>query len=257
MKTNLNTAILFMFLFLFMACKKSDTATPAAQKTLLSKADFSPAGGIHTYTYDAAGNMLTEVSTAGTSGVAFTTTFTNYDVMGRVTEYITDYVSAAYTDIKTVVSFNASGKIDKILDFQLNGGALDDYYTFEYPAGKQIRKYYTNANVLSGIAENTFSADGKNRIETKNFNNPSNLSVLSNTQAYSNFDTKKTRDLLFPYGYSLVEASENNFQTLTSTNNITNVVTTTTYTYEYNSDGYFTKRTSSTGAVSLYEYIKK
>jgi YD repeat-containing protein len=254
MKAILNTGIFILFLFFIDACKKNDTAPPAAQKTLLSKADFSPAGGIHTYTYDDAGNMLTEVSTAGTSGVAFTTTFSNYDVMGRATEYIVDYVSAAYTDEKTVVSFNASGKIDRILSFQLNGGALDAYSAFEYPAGKQIRKDYTNANVLTSSAESTFSADGKNLIETKNF---SSASVLRNTQAYSNFDTKKSKDLLFPFGYSPFEPSENNFQTVTSTNNITSVITTTTYTYEYNSDGYITKRTSSTGSISLYEYIKR
>jgi YD repeat-containing protein len=254
MKAQLNARFLILILFFFIACKKNDTTPPAAQKTLLSKADFSPSGGVHTYTYDAAGNMLTEVSTAGTLGTAFTTTFTNYDVMGRATEYITDYVSAAYTDDKTVVSFNASGKIDRILSFQLNGGAFIEYSTFEYPAGKQIRKDYTNANALISSAESTFSADGTNLIETKNF---SSAAVLRTTQAYSNFDTKKSKDLLFPYGYSPFEPNENNFQILTSTNNITGAVTTTTYTYEYNSDGYVTKRTSSTGNIVLYEYIKK
>jgi YD repeat-containing protein len=253
MKAQLTARLFILSLFFVIACKKNDTTPPATQKTLLSKADFSPAGGVHTYMYDAAGKMLTEVSTAGTSGVAFTTTFTNYDVMGRVTEYIVDYVSAAYTDEKTVISYNASGKIDRILSFQLNGGALDGYSTYEYPAGKQIRKDYTNANVLTGSTENTFSTDGKNLIETKNF---SSAAVLRNTQAYSNFDTKKSKDLLFPYGYNFSEPSENNFQTLTSTNNITSVVTTTTYTYEYNSDGYVTKRTSSTGNIALYEYTK-
>jgi YD repeat-containing protein len=254
MKAQLNARLLILIPFFFIGCKKSDTVPPAAQKTLLSKSDFSPVGGVHTYTYDAAGKMLTEVSTSGTSGVAFTTTFTNYDVMGRATEYIVDYVSPAYTDGKTVVSYNANGKIDRILSFQLNGGALNDYSTYEYPAGKQIRKDYTNAHVLTGSTESTFSADGKNLIETKNI---SAASVLRNTQAYSNFDTKKGKDLLFHYGYSAFEPSENNFQTVTSTNNITGVVTPTTYTYEYNSDGYITKRTSSTGNIVLYEYIKR
>ena len=254
MKALLNARLLILIPFFFIACKKSDTPAPTAQKTLLSKSDFSPAGGVHTYTYDAAGNMATEVSTSGTSGTAFTTTFTNYDVMGRVTEYVVDYVSPAFTDEKTVVSFNTSGKIDRLLSFQLNGGALNAYSTYEYPSGKQIRKDYTNANVLAGSTESTFSADGNNLIENKNF---SSAAVLRTTQAYSNFDTKKGKDLLFPYGYSSFEPSENNFQTFTSTNNITSVVTTTTYTYEYNSDGYITKRTSSTGNIVLYEYIKK
>jgi YD repeat-containing protein len=254
MKALLNARFLILILFFFIACKKDDTTPPAAQETLLSKADFSPTGGVHTYTYDAAGNMLTEVSTAGTSGVAFTTTFTNYDVMGRVTEYVVDYVSAAYTDEKTVISYNASSKIDRILIFEVNGGPLTRYSTFEYPASKQIQKDFTNSNFLFGRYEYTYSVDGKNVIELKYYNG---TRALRYRIVYSNFDTKKSNDFLVPYGYSVIPASDNNFQNLTNTNHGSGIVTSSGLTYEYNSDGYVTKSTSSTGSIILFEYIKK
>jgi hypothetical protein len=37
----------------------------------------------------------------------------------------------------------------------------------------------------------------------------------------------------------------------------TGAASTFTYTYEANNDGYVTKRTSASGSVNTYEYIKK
>jgi YD repeat-containing protein len=138
--------------------------------------------------------------------------------------------------------------------FPLSGGPVNYYSTFTYPAGKQIEKDYNNANVLLYSYENTLSADGKNIIEIKSFNA---ASVLTFTHVYSNFDAKKNNELLLPYGYYAFHSNENNYQNFTNTNHITSAVTSSTLTYEYNSDGYVTKRTSSTGSITLFEYIKK
>jgi YD repeat-containing protein len=253
MKAHFKTGLPILFLIIFISCKKNDSPPQAAQKTLLTKATYSTAG-VYTYTYDASNRLLTETYGGFGSNPAFTSTITNYDALGRVTEYIVDYVSASYPDQKAVNSYNASGKLERVLFFNINGGALDSYITFDYPTNKVVRKFYSNSNSLINSSESTFSGDGKNIIETKQFNASSSL---ISTQVYSNYDTKKSTSSLFPYGYFYIEIGENNYQNFSNTNNITSVVTSTSLTYEYNSDGYVTKRTSSTGSTTLYEYIKK
>jgi hypothetical protein len=236
-----------------IACKKNDTTPPATQKTLLTKADYSTVG-VFTYTYDANNRLLTETYSGNASNPAYASTITNYDALGRVTEYVTDYVSASFTDEKAVVSYSANGKIERVLYFAVSGGPLNSYIAFEYPANKLIRKVYSNSNTLLNFSESTYSSDGKNVIETKQYNGSS---TNTSTQAYSNYDTKKSNDLLFPYGYIVFATSENNFQNFSNTNHITSVVTSFSATYEYNSDGYVTKRTASSGSTILYEYIKR
>jgi YD repeat-containing protein len=253
MKALLNARFLILIPFFFIACKKSDTPAPAALKTYLTKTNHS-ALGIFTYTYDANNKLLTEVYASNGSNPSYTNSFTGYDAQGRVTEFITDYTAAANPDIKTVVRFNAGGKIDSMFFSLLSGGPVTDYSIYTYPAGKQIEKNYNNANVLSSSYEHTFSVDGKNVIETKTYNA---AAVLRSTWVYSNYDTKKNNDLLLPYGYYPNPVSENNFQNFTNTNHITSGVTSSSRTYEYNSDGYVTKRTSSTGSITLFEYIQK
>jgi hypothetical protein len=253
MKALLNTRLLILIPFFFIACKKSDTPAPAALKTYLTKANYS-ALGIFTYTYDANNKLLTEVYSGNAFNSGYINSFTGYDGQGRVTEFITDYTTAASPDIKTTVRFNASGKPDSIIVFPLSGGPATAYYIYTYPAGKVIEKDYNSASVLFYTYEHTFSADGKNVIETRTYDA---ASVLRSTWVYSNYDAKKNSDLLVPNNYYTHPVSENNFQSFTNTNHSTSAVTSSTRTYEYNSDDYVTKNTSSTGSVILYEYIKK
>jgi hypothetical protein len=254
MKALLNARLLILISLFFIACKKNDTPLePAALKTYLTKANYS-ALGIFTYTYDANNKLLTEVFTSNGSNPSYTNSFTSYDGQGRVIEFITDYTSAVNTDIKTIVRFNTSAKLDSVIVFPLSGGPLTTYSTYTYMAGKQMEKVYSNANVLLYSYEHTFSNDGKNILETKTYNP---APVLRSTWVYSNHDTKKNNELLLPYGYYPYPSSENNYQNFTNTNHITSGVTSSSRTYDYNSDNYVTKTTSSTGSVILFEYIKK
>lgn len=83
--SNLCFTSIFVLVFSSSCKKDKDDPRPAPQKTRLVKSNFS-AVGTFTYTYGAAGNMATEVYSGKASNPASTTSFTNFDLKGRVTQ---------------------------------------------------------------------------------------------------------------------------------------------------------------------------
>lgn len=234
------------------SCKK-DSTPPPPQKTRLAKSNF-PAVGTFTYTYDAAGNMATEVYSGNASNPPSTTTFTNFDLKGRVTQYTRDFTSTIITDEKNIISYTADGKLDRVVAFVSSTGDYLGYNSFEYAAGKMIVKRYNLANNLTGSTEYTFTADGNNIAESKSY---SSTGALRSTTVYSNYDDKINPDNLIPIGYYEIPVSKNNYRSVSITNAVTGAVISFTATFEYNNDGYPTKRTTSTGSTNTYEYIKQ
>lgn len=249
--------VVTMLLLLTTACKKKDNpppTPPAPQKTRVVKADFSAVAGVYTYTYNAAGNIATETFTSTTTGnPSRVITFTNYDLLGRITEYVTDFNDVSITDSKSIISYNSNGKIERLVYFDFPSGVSAGYTAMEYTGLKVIVKRYSLANAFLGSTEYTLTSDGNNIAEQKNYNA---ANVLQATTTFSNYDNKNTYESLLPAGYFTVPVSKNNFQTLSRTNNVTGAVTTFTATFEYNADGYPTKRTFGSG-VSTYEYTKQ
>ena len=245
--------ILFFLVVFFAACKKNNDTVPAApQKTMLSKADYS-AVGTYTYTYDNSNKLLAEMYSGNASNPSAVTTFTNFDARGRVTEFLTDYGPATYTDYKTVVSYNSDGKVERKQTYDLSGNNAG-YNYFQYTAGKITVKQYSASNAVSFSTEYTFSVDGLNIITSKSFNS---TGTLTSTTNYSNFDAKHSTDSLLPYGYIDIPFNKNNWQSLSRTNNLSGTVTAFTVAYDYNADDYPVKRTASSGSTIAYDYFKK
>ncbi|XVJ66043.1 MAG: hypothetical protein HEQ40_07740 [Lacibacter sp.] len=240
------------------SCKKKDNPAapaPAPQKTRLVKADFTSVAGVFAYTYNSNGHIASENFTATTTGnFSRTVTYSNYDLQGRVTEYTVDINDPAFVDSKTVISYSSNGRPERFIYFDLPSGANAGFTTFEYSGLKVIVKRYSSTNTLQGTTEYTYTTDGNNLAEMKVFNA---AGVLISTTAYSNYDTKNTYESLLPAGSLSAPLSKNNFQALSRTVHSTGAVTNFTVTFEYNADGYPTKRTLSSGAVSTYEYTKQ
>ncbi len=235
------------------SCKKNDgAAAPPAQITLLSKAIYS-AVGTYDYTYDAQNRMKTETYSGNTSNPADIATFTGYDSDGKLTGYTVHYTSGSYTDYNAVITYNGNGKTDKMFFYNVTGPLLY-YYGFTYSGSIVTVKQYSAAGTVTSTAEYTYSADGKNVVQSKSYNSGG---TLTSTSVYSNFDAKKSVDALFPSGYTTTPSNENNWQNLSRTNNSTGAVTAFVVTYQYNSEGYPTYRSADNGSTIEYQYIKK
>jgi hypothetical protein len=250
----MNKYIIFSLLLtsVLFSCKKDDE--PASQKTYLSKEIF-PSTGMRTWTYDAQ-NKLTNIAFASnneTSNPSFNFRVQKLDAADRVTEAVIDYNDVTKTDIKIVNTFNADGKM--ISETEYNAATLAQLSSWDiaYTTTEILMTYKNGAGVLQFNDVYTLSTDGKNKIKWERTNASG---VLQLRDVYSGFDDKKSPQSVFVPGWSIVPSNANNF----TTDSLTNASGSTygyTYTYEYNSDGYTTKRTSASGAVSTYEYTKK
>jgi hypothetical protein len=235
------------------SCKKNDDNTIAVapvQTTLLSKAIYSSVG-TYDYTYDAQNRLKTETYSGNASNPAAVVTFTGYDSDGKLTGYTGHYTVAGYTDYNTVITYSSS-KPDKMFFYNVSGPLLY-YIGFTYSGTLVTQKQYSTTGAVTSTTEYTYSADGKNVVQSKSYNS---AGTLTSTTVYTNFDGKKTAEGLIPAGYSTIPANTNNWQTLSRTSSA-GVVTGFSATYEYNADGYPTRRIADNGANIEYQYIKK
>jgi hypothetical protein len=251
-------AFISFSVIIITSCKKKDNPAappPTPQKIRLVKADFTSVAGVFTYNYNSSGFITSENFTGTTTGnPSRTITYSNYDIQGRVTEYIVDINDPSYADSKTVISYNSNGKPERFIYINLPSGTNAGYTTLEYSGLKVFVKNYSATNTLQNTTEYTYTTDGNNVAESKVFNA---AGVLISTTAYSNYDTKNTYELLLPFGTLSAPLSKNNFLAFSRTVHSTGAVTNVTVTFEYNADGYPTKRTLSSGPVSTYEYSKQ
>lgn len=251
MKALTKILIAVALLLFFNACKKSDSPVPL--KTYLSKT-ISSTTGSYTYTYDAQGRMTKENYSNGVTTQAWQSSLNVYDAQNRLVEMVTQSPTAAWPDIKSVMTYNASGKLATYYDYETGTPGHVGYYSFEYTGNTIIRRKYNGDGTINHRIEFVMDAVAANVLEARTYNAAGTLTL---TTVYGNFDTQKTPSQLYPVGLYITPASTNNFRTVTQTTASTGAVTTTTFTYDYNADGYPTKRTSSTGATVDYEYFKQ
>jgi len=228
------------------ACKKDKDESP---KPVRLKSYVSPGTGTFSYTYDANGRMQTETYSGNASNPARTISFTAYDNTGRLLEYVADY-DGAVSDSKAIVSYDG-GRPNRVFSYFVSGGGLMGSTVIEYPsANKAVVKYYSTTGVLRYYNEYTFDAAG-NMTEDKYYGS---TGAHEYTTVYGNYDNQKNPNLLMPQGYYAITLSQNNYRSYAQTITSTGAVTNRTFTFEYNNQGYATKRTSSTGSITTYEY---
>lgn len=243
-----------MFVFLafglaFSACKKNDDVIEPAHKNLVTKITSDgavPADRlIYTYTYDASNRMTTFAFTSNPYNPPRNYTFT-YNTNGSLAEYF-----ESIGHYKGKYTYNADGTVATKKEYSVSGATetLNDSYTYTYTAGIVTENYVSVSTGNGFRQEYKYDANGNN-TEIKSYTTtPANpAGTFAGTSTYGNYDAQNNPNSSYPSAFIFPGSAKNNFRSLVYSTGGNN-----TYTYEYNADGYPTKRTAGTN-VSVYEY---
>ena len=232
------------------SCKK-DKDVPEVRKNLLVKQTYFENGVaslISTYGYDA-NNRLTSYVLSGNANNAPRNFSYTYNAAGALTEAFDSQSSR-----KTRYTYNATGTVSDIKEYMVNGATetLINTYTYVY-AGGITTENYVFAPTGNGFRQE-YKKDGKgNLAELKSYTttvaNPAG--TFSGTLTYSNYDTKNSPYGSFPAAMTFTRTAINNPGTIAYSSSTSNY--SYGYTYEYNADGYPTKRIDGTNS-DTYEY---
>ncbi len=258
MKTKI---LIILCVAVLAACKKDkkENEPVVEQKTYIKKQTFHNIG-VYTWNYDEQ-NRLKEIvfiSANEASNRSITEKVIAYDAQNRILEMKFDYVEPTAKDIRSVNTYNAAGKLERMQYYDDATNVTTSYNVAAYPNAQQtIINSYNNAGVLSGSTVQTLTSDLKNLAEIKYYTGVNGTGTLNSTTTYTNFDnTIKDYSPLYPVGYGFSPKREN-VSALNIVTQASGATQTFTYTYEVNADGYVTKRINATGTFNTYEYIKK
>lgn len=231
---------------IFLSCGKRDNPDPARQ-TLLER--ISTNSQTTTYTYDD-NNRAIRFDAVFTNPVSNYSGFYTYNNSGQLTEVLYE---TSGDDIKSLYFYNGSGQITKIETYLISGGVetFDAQSAAIYTTPGKISVYETPGGAAPYLYVEYF-LDAKGNIERQLTYNPAGSLLV--TTVNSDFDDKHAPALSVPKTGFV--RNVNNYGTVTVTP-AGSSASIGTYTYEYNSDGYPTKRTTNTGSITTYEYIKK
>lgn len=233
-----------VFTLAFASCKKNKDVVEPAHKNLVTKRTDND-GLTFTYTYDASNKMIAYTQSANPSNAPRNYTFT-YNTNGSLAEYF-----ESISQNKGKYTYNTDGTVNTQKEYNVNGTTetLVNTYTYTYVAGVVTQNYIFAPTGNGFRQEYKYGANG-NLIEVKSFTTtPANPSgTYSGAVTYGNYDTKNTPGSSFPAAFSFPGYGKNNVGSISYSSGGT-----TTYTYEYNVDGYPTKRIDGTN-ISVYEY---
>lgn len=249
-KTIFNTLITLWLCIALAACSKDDDNPPTEKQTYLSKTITS--SSTTTYQYDQNNRAISSTVEFGSSPLSnYSSTYT-YNSSGQLTEWLIDYANST-DNTKLVYSYNGDGKISETKTYVVSGSTSTLYRTTTpgYATPGKISVMTLNEGDLMPYKEYDYFLDAKGNV-TRQIQYSGLGSTLS-TVEYLGYDDKNSPGLSIPR--TNVTSSPNNFSTHKSTDASGTI--TTTYTFEYDADGYPTKRTSSSGVIITYEYIKK
>jgi hypothetical protein len=256
-KTTTSFFAILLLILAVSACKK-DKNDPPPKVTLLMKEEYS--FGAFQYTYDGSNRLLSAAyNDLADAGNNYLSTIIGYDDKNRITGINTDYARSSTNDTRESILYNGEGKIERkeIYAKTTTGETLSAQFLYTYTGDKVD---VTRKNVLSGAVQNfqgyTFNAAG-NAIQFRSFNAITGAAVT--VADYTNFDDKKGIYTNMPKGWGDF-SSKNNYGALAQTALATGAVLNRTFTYEYDADGFPTKRTTLGGTspvVATYMYEKR
>jgi YD repeat-containing protein len=233
------------FSLVFTSCKKNkDDIEPAHQNLLVKRTDND--GLIFAYTYDASNKMTGYTQTSNAYNPAKNFTFT-YNSDGSLATYF-----ESNSSLRGKCTYNTDGTLANKKEYSVAGAVetLVNTYTYTYAAGVTTQAYVYAATGNGFRDEYKYDAKG-NVIEQKEYSNttPGNpTGTYSVTITNTNYDNQNNPNSCYPSSFIFPRVAKNNTGILTY-----NPGGTGTFIYEYNADGYPTKRTQST-EISVYEY---
>ncbi len=252
MKNILFAAVVFVISAVAGGCKKKNQS-PDNRKTYLKKEVYS--FGSVAYSYNAEGKLLrTDYTDNSSAANNYSITITKYTAAGLIEELLADYTGTS-NDKKGVYTYNADGTVSKAMTYRLlpAGEILETEYNYTYTSGRII---YSIRNLSTGAIipqQETWKNIDDNITQVKYYGING---ALVETRDYTAYDNKRSPFETVPVVMSGINSKSN---PLSFTRVVVSPASTAaiSYTYEYNGDGYPVKRTSSSGAVATYEYIKQ
>lgn len=258
----LKTIIVLAILSLFtISCSNDDNESetiPVKPAYLLTKSTNNL--GYSTYTYDA-NNKLTVVETINPGFSNYKTTFF-YNSNGKIEEML-EVATGLFSSSSTKVVYIYDGQnrliekkyllnsydkpqqfdYERSTFFEYNGNSVIHKIVYKgktFATDRSVFDFDSNGNILKCTSYNQIDA-----------NNPNGL--IYSYQVYT-YDDKLYMETSFPAEYKFPYYTKNNIVKSVETNS-SNPSKTENVVYEYNSDGYPTKKTSGQ-YVYTYEYKK-
>lgn len=238
--------IMLTISIMLSACKKETTEEgtkkePAHKNLLIKRVDND--GLIFNYTYDANNKLINYTRTANDANPAQDITFM-YNSNGSLAEMTINKFN------RTIFSYNTDGTISKKLEYNGTGASseLINTYLYTYAAGV-VTEQYKFAPTGGGWRNlHTYDAKG-NLLEIKYYTTTSTdlIGTFSGSITYKDYDDKPSYKSSMPKEFFFPSSIVNNMGTLIDRWG------TTTYTREYNADGYPTKISDSYN-ISTFEY---
>lgn len=227
----------------FTACKKNSDVEPAHKNLLVKKTDND--GLNFVFSYDANNRMSGYTMSSNPYNAARNYTFT-YNSNGGLAEYFESIGS-----MKGKYTYNVDGTLAGKKGYSVSGTVetLVNTYTYTYVGGI-VTENYVFAPTGNGFRiEYKYDVNGNNTEEKSYNTTPANpAGTYSGTVIYGNYDAQVSPSSYYPSAFLFPGSAKNNPGSLTYSSGGTG-----TYTYQYNIDGYPTKRTMGT-EISVYEY---
>lgn len=244
----------FIFIVAFLltglvACTLEDHEVPSGNVRVVK---WELVGyGTYRYTHDAMNRLATEVFEPVGMITPYDVAFTDFTADNRLVQAVENF-PAPLNDLGHEVVRAPDGKIERIRKYCVGGPTCTSgIWYFTYPAANVVEvKFWDNGSLFHGTDAYTFNSAGQ-ITEIRHFNASD---VLTTTTTHLTFDDKKNMLSFYPEGYLTVPASNNNVVDFTVTNHLTSEVVSASYAYEYNSEGWVTKRMRTGFATQLLEY---
>ena len=252
MKT-LFSILSFVFLtsICMISCKKDNNEQEKIEKILLTKRTMS--SSIITYDYDENGINKEAYENNFASPINNLTYVYTYGSNNQIKEYLIIPDDTSRNTLKFNYTYNADGKISKITSYVVKNGAENIYEMQEatYTSDKisiNITKYVDSTNYLSV----EYYLDSKGNLSKQLTYRPNGDAwIITEYPTYDDHPASSTSIAKTSFYFS-----KNNYLSVKITDLESGNISEGTYVYEYNEDGYPSKRTTNTAVID-YEYIKK
>jgi len=257
--------VLFLSIMAGMtACKKDNAPAdkPAPKNTYLKSEVIDVFNGTttytlsSTYTYDSQNRVSGIVETSTNTSISPNRSSTNfvYNSKGKLESFQGQYISGGTTyAYKYTYIYTDAGIVQEMTTTNLATNIITQRNTYEYTNNGLIYRFVQPSGTVSQTSIFTFNKDNVAQIEYKN-----QSGTTVSIQNYAGYDTKPNPLQMKWASIPDKLRSVNNCTTETRTITSTGVATTAQYSYEYNADGYPTKRTdNASGRTAIWTYEKR
>jgi hypothetical protein len=248
-------SIIILSGILLSACRKNKMQVTLQYMTFYAKqiGRF----GVENFVYDGQRKLTSIVYTSNNEAItkSYTMTMVRYTANGNIEEILQDYTDPVDPDIKILRFYDATGKLDSFARNTITTGAYLSGGKYINSNNFSLYRGYGAGNVYNGKFEYQYTADGKNVVQQKSYNQ---IGVQTQEVNYT-FNDKRMPQSLLPLGVSGFPINQNCIATQILISLPAGTSTTATSTNESNTDGFVTKIifNGNTADATNYEYLKK